>query len=113
MQIHGNPTSRFVGRIPDLRGWDARQAAPPPPQNAASGGTATYTNTTPLQPSPIVFNGGEPRIERMSAQATFRIMKELKEFHEHPDTNLYVLFSSGRYFWLTGYKGSLRRGERD
>lgn len=71
------------------------------------------TNTTPLQPSPIVFKGAESRIERMSAQATFRIMKELKEFHEHPDTNLYVLFSSGRYFWLTGYKGSLRRSERD
>src|SRR5436305_1164257 len=26
----------------------------------------------------------------MSAQACFRIMKELKEFHDHPDNNLYV-----------------------
>ena len=29
----------------------------------------------------------------MSSQASFRIMKELKEFHEKPDSNLFVLVS--------------------
>jgi ubiquitin-protein ligase len=27
----------------------------------------------------------------MSSQASFRVMKELKEFHDRPDTNLFVL----------------------
>lgn len=38
----------------------------------------------------------------MSAQAAFRIMKELKEFQEHPDTNLYVALTAMHVCQLTG-----------
>ena len=104
MQTQRRPNSRFGGGNPKTTGATTTKRLPLlAPQHT--------TNTTPTISHPLQRR--ESRIERMSAQATFRIMKELKEFHEHPDTNLYVLFSSGRYFWLTGYKGSLRRSKRD
>lgn len=59
------------------------------PTNVASRIHCTLICNINHRPSNPPLSSGDVHC-KMSAQATFRIMKELKEFHDHPDTNLYV-----------------------